>query len=266
MSFLENLKAKIQLDRLVQQILSTMRETPGQRRLDKKLTKTLLEATDVEHRRARDLDLYVRPLEGEIMEVLVFDNELAIYHSTVEDVAMRRSPDWKEMFSFRNIKKILNDQDVVVSKGKESIRFLHSSALTLLDLSYTKDDLAQLVKEASLALESRSLVPIEESLDLFFELLDYQAVSVGMLEDHFQVFARPKTNGGEVARFEHPVVLNEQKLSVSLKKGSFSPRDDLDLAWLMQCAQGEKVADLENVEVFNFLAKLALEKAVSSTQ
>ena len=78
MSFIENLRAKIQLDRLVQKILSTMRETPGQRRLDKELTKKLIEATDLVFVRSRDLDLYVRPLEGEISEVLVFDNELPI--------------------------------------------------------------------------------------------------------------------------------------------------------------------------------------------
>ena len=87
MPFIENLNAKIRLDRLVQQVLSTMIETPGQRRLDKELTKKLLEATDLEYRRVRDLDLYERPLEGETREVLVFDNELAIYHTTVDDVA-----------------------------------------------------------------------------------------------------------------------------------------------------------------------------------
>ena len=266
MPFIENLKAKIRLDRLVQQVLSTMRETPGQRRLDKKLTKKLLEATDLEYRRVRDLDLYERPLEGEMREVLVFDNELAIYHTTLEDVAMRKSPEWKEMFSYKNIKKILDDQDVVVSKGKESISSLHTRALAFLDLSYTREDLVQLVEEGRLALESRSLVQIEESLELFFELLGFQVVSLGMLVDHFQVFARPKTNGGKVDQFENLVVLDEEGFSISLKRGSFTPQNDLDLAWLMQCVRGEETADLQNVEVFDFLAELALQESQTKKQ
>jgi hypothetical protein len=86
--------------------------------LDKGLTQKLLEMTDLEHKKVRDLDLYVRPLEGESMEVLVFDNELPIYHTTVADVALRKSPVWKEIFSIKNIKKVMDDKDVIVSKGK----------------------------------------------------------------------------------------------------------------------------------------------------
>jgi len=32
----------------------------------------------------------------------------------VADVALRKSPHWKQMFSIRNIKKIMNDQDVIL--------------------------------------------------------------------------------------------------------------------------------------------------------
>jgi hypothetical protein len=45
MSFKENLRAKINLDGLLRKITSTIRETPGQRRLDKGLTQELLEMT-----------------------------------------------------------------------------------------------------------------------------------------------------------------------------------------------------------------------------
>jgi len=76
MSFKENLKAKIKLDRLLRKISATIRETPGQRRLDKRLTQELINMTNLEYKKVRDLHLYVRPFEGEIMEVLVFDNEL----------------------------------------------------------------------------------------------------------------------------------------------------------------------------------------------
>jgi hypothetical protein len=98
-------------------------------------------------------------------------------------------------------------------------------------------------------------------LDLLFELLDFQLLSLEALEPRFQSFARPKPNGGAVPTFEHLILFNEENLSLGLKKGSFSPQSDLDLAWVMQYARGEKTADLQGTDVFGFLAGLALEKA-----
>ena len=261
MSFKENLKAKIKLDRLLRKISATIRETPGQRRLDKRATQELIDMTDLEYKKTRDLHLYVRPLEGEVMEVLVFDNELPIYHTTVEDVALRKSPEWKEMFSIKNIKKIMNDQDVIVSKGKDSLMRIHDSAVALLDLTYTRDDLAELVADGRQGLEQKSLEKVQESFDLFFELLDYQPVSLGILEHDLQIFARLKTNGGKATLFEDPIFFDEDSFALGLRKGTFSPQKDLDLAWVMQYAQGEKAGDLQGPEVFQFLADLAMEKA-----
>ena len=82
------------------------------------------------------------------MEVAVLDNELPIYHTTVADVTLRKSPYWQQMFSIRNVMKIMNDQDVIASKGKESLKRLRVNALALLDLTYTRDDLAPLLEDA----------------------------------------------------------------------------------------------------------------------
>jgi hypothetical protein len=260
MSFKENLKAKITLDALLRKLTSTIRETPGQRRLDKGRAQELLEMTDLEPKKVRDLDLYVRPLEGETMEVLVFDNELPIYHTTVADVALRKSPVWKEIFSIRNIKKVMDDKDVIVSKGKESLNRLYDDALARLDLSYTGDDLALLVEDARRGLEQKSLEQIQESFDLFFTLLHFQPVSLGILQDDIEVFARPKANGGVTKTFEYPIFFNDESFLLGLKKGTISPQSDLDLAWVMQYSQGEEAADLQGVEVFEFLAALALKE------
>ena len=261
MSFKENLKAKIKLDRIFQSLVSTVREPPGRRWLDKELAKELLARTDFEHKKVRDLHLYIRPLKGEIMEVAVLDNELPIYHTTVDDVTLRKSPYWQQMFSIRNVRKIMNDHDVIVSKGKESLKRLHASALALLDLTYTRDDLALLVEDGRRGLEKNSISEIQESLDLFFELLDFQSLSLEVLEPHFQSFARPKVNGGVVPAFEHLVLFNEENCSLGLKKGAFSPQNDSDLAWVLQRARGEERADLQDTEVLEFLAELAVPKA-----
>lgn len=263
MSFKENLKAKINLYRLLQKLVSTIREPPGKRWLDKVLTQELLDMTDLKHEKVSYLHLYIRPLEGEIMEVLVFDNELPIYHTTVADVALRKSPHWKQMFSIRNIKKIMNDQDVIISKGKESLKRLHANAMALLDLTYTRDDLTLLMEDARQGLDQKSIAQIQESFDLFFELLDFQPVSLGVLEQDLQIFAGPKLNGGAVPAFEHLILFDEETLSLGLKKGAFSPENDLDLAWVMQYVRGEKTADLKGIDVFKFLVELALDKAQS---
>ena len=263
MSFKENLKAKINLDRLLQKLVSTIREPPGKRWLDKVLTQELLDMTDLKHEKVSYLHLYLRPLEGEIMEVLVFDNELPIYHTTVADVALRKSPYWQQMFSIRNIRKIMNDQDVIISKGKESLKSLHANAMALLDLTYTRDDLTLLLEDARQGLDQKSIAQIQESFDLFFELLDFQPVSLGVLEQDLQIFAGPKLNGGAVPAFEHLILFDEETLSLGLKKGAFSPENDLDLAWVMQYVRGEKTADLKGIDVFKFLVELALDKAQS---
>jgi hypothetical protein len=67
MSLKENLKTKIKLDRILQSLVSTVREPPARRWLDKELTKELLAMTDFEHKKMRDLHLYIRPLEGKLM-------------------------------------------------------------------------------------------------------------------------------------------------------------------------------------------------------
>ncbi len=261
MSFKENLKAKIKLDRLLKKLVSTIREPPGRWWLDKVLAQDLLDMTDFEHKKVSNLHLYVRPLKGEIMEVVVFDNELPIYHTTVADVALRKSPYWQEMFSIRNIKKIMNHHDVLVSEGKESLKRLHANALLKLDLTYTRDDLELLLDDARSGLERKSIKEIQESFALFFELLDFEPMSLGVPEQDLQAFARPKLNGGDVPSFEHLLLFNEKDLSLGLKKGAFSPESDSDLAWVMQYVRGREPADLQGIDVFEFLGYLALEKS-----
>jgi hypothetical protein len=58
MSFKENLKARIKLDSLLEKLVFTMREAFETRRLDKALTQELLDMTDFEPMKARNLHLY----------------------------------------------------------------------------------------------------------------------------------------------------------------------------------------------------------------
>ena len=61
--------------------------------------------------------------------------------------------------------------------------------------------------------------------------------------------------------FEHLVLFNEENQSLGLKQGAFSPQSDSDLGWVMEYARGEETADLQGIDVFEFLAELAAVKA-----
>lgn len=261
MPFKENLKSKVKVDGLLRELVSTMKEPPGKWWVDKPLVQELVEMTDFEYKKFRDLHLYLRPLKDEIMEVLVFDNELAIYHTTVADVALRKSPFWQEIISIRNIKKIMNHHDVLVSTGKASLKRIHANAVALLDLTYTRDDLALLVEDARKCLERNSTGEIKYLLDLFVDLLDFEPLLLDVLDQDVQLFAGPGHKDGSVPAFEHLILFHKETKSLGLKKGAFSPEDDVDLSWAMRYASGEKTADLTGIDVFKFLAELAFEKA-----
>ena len=259
MSFKENLKAKMKIDKLVKKLVSTMKEPPGRWWLDKELAQELLSMTDFEHEKVRDLELYVRPSADEVMEVLVLDNALPIYRTTVNDVVLRKSPCWHEMVSIRNIQKIMNDKDVLISKGKASLERLHVDALALLDLTYTGDDMALLLEDARLGLDGKSIERIQGCLELFFVLLNFEPIFFGPTDHELQLFARPKSGSGTVSAFEHLILLDEETLFLGMKRGDFSPERDLDLDWFGQYVRGEEAADLQGMDVFEFLSELALE-------
>jgi hypothetical protein len=69
----------------------------------------------------------------------------------------------------KNIRKIMNHHDVLVSKGKEPLTKIHANAL------------------ARRGLEHKSIAHIQESFDLFFNLLDFQLVSLDLLDQNLQV-------------------------------------------------------------------------------
>ena len=123
-----------------------------------------------------------------------------------------------------------------------------------------------MLEDARSGLERKSIEQIEESLDLFVDILDFDPLFLDVLDQDLKVFARPKLNDGAHSTFEHLILFDKETLSLGLKKGDFSPQNDLDLAWVMQYARGEKTADLRGIDVFKFLGELALDKVQNQSQ
>jgi hypothetical protein len=261
MSFKENLLKKIRIDKLVDHIISTIGPVDSDKKVDKQAMRTLVEMAPYEMRKERDLELYIK-LNGpeEKKRILVLDNDLSIYHTNPEDVALRKSPTVKEMISIRNIIKILNDGDVVKSKKEESVKIIQKECVQQLNLDYAESDIDQIKNDGKAALDWDDKEGVIESLELFAELLDLAPPSKVFKLDNFKMFG--KLNEGEKGEiFYGPIILyslikNELKL-IEKKIGSY---DKAGIEMLHQIAKGNEKASKEKFEVFDYLKTAVSQK------
>ena len=174
MSFKENLLKKIEIDRLAAKVITSLGPVDSGRKVDKEAKRTLLEIAGYTHRKERDLDLYLEDDTAEKGYILVLDNDLTIYDTSIEDVIIRKSPYVKDMISIRNIVKILNDKDVVISKKEESLKHVQQACIETLDLSYNASDISDLAIDGVASIESNYADGVIEVIDMFAELLGYK--------------------------------------------------------------------------------------------
>lgn len=174
MSFQENLLRKIELERLASRVITSIGTEQSRHPVDKEGMRRLLELSPYQYKQERDLDLYVKTVEGELEMILVLDNELPMFRSTVKDVVTRRSPKTLEMWNFRTIRKILVDSDIKMSTRGESVETVLRDAVGQLDLTYTDKDIENLAKEGMAWLAGSDASGVEKTLTLFGALLGYQ--------------------------------------------------------------------------------------------
>jgi len=261
MSFKENLLKKIRIDKLADQIISTIGPIDSEKKVDKQAMRTLIEMAPYEMRKERDLELYIKKNGPEEKKrILVLDNDLSIYHTNMEDVALRKSPTVKEMVSIKNIIKILNDSDVVKSKKEESVNIIQQECIQQLNLDYTESDIDQIKYDGKAALDWNDKDGVVESLELFAELLDFAPPPKVFRLDNFKMFGKIyEGEKGEI--FYGPIILyslikNELKL-VEKKIGSY---DKTGIEMLHQIAKGNEKANKDKFEVFEYLNTAVLQK------
>ncbi|MDO9565485.1 MAG: hypothetical protein Q7J15_01895 [Candidatus Desulfaltia sp.] len=198
MSFKENLLKKIKIDKMTKIVLNSIGTPESGRKLDKQTMRSLLKMGSYQLIQERDLDLYVLQENGDLKRILVLDNGLAIYKTTVEDVVLRKSPIVKEMLNIRNIIKILNDKDVVLSKREGSLKTIQKECVDMLDLSYNESDIEEIEKHGAAALETGDADGVIEALTLFAELLGYSPPPKAMKTgDHHIIGALSKGKNNE---------------------------------------------------------------------
>ena len=265
MSFRENLLKKIRIKFLGRRILASMGSVDSGKRTDTHAVRELLGMSPYTHHEERDLDLYVQKTDGEKYRIIVLGNDLPMYLTTIEDVVMRRSPTIKEMISIRNAVKILNDKDVRVKKGSETLETIQKECIDLLDLNYKETDLTAIAKEGAASLDNAYQDGIIESLTLFGELLGYQDPPKKLAIEHFYISGL-STQKSKEGNFFGPMVLYG-KIHNELKffEGRLPLADKEKIELVHQMAKGMAPVSVEGPDVFQTLVQAVLNLKKSSS-
>ena len=260
MSFKENLLAKLKIDRLAGTVIASLKPVEGATKVDKAAMRTLLEMSAYQYQKARDLDLYVQDIDDRLKKVLVLDGELPIYQTTIDDVAMRKSPLIKEMVKIRNIIKILKDSDVKVSRKDDSVKAVQNECIEQLDLSFGESDIAEIAADGRASLERDYSDGVIECLDLFSELLDYKPPPKPFRLSRNHITGELQTKAaGEVA-YGPMVIYNMVHGSLKLIDDRISSFDKPKIELVQEIAAGDQKAALDGPEVFDHLKQLVLAK------
>jgi len=173
MSLKENLLKKIEINQLTRTVLASVGPVGSMKKVDKTAMSRLLETAGYQENKERDLILFSREDRPGKSRILVLDNELPLYLTTIEDVVMRKSPTVKEIISIRNAIKIINDSDVVISRREKSVETIQNECIDTLDLAFTREDLDEIEKEGVTALKASDSEGVTQCISLFSELLGY---------------------------------------------------------------------------------------------
>ncbi len=251
MGFKENLLKKMEIDRMAAQITASLGTPDSGRRIDKALARTFLAEAGYEKLTARDLELYRLPPQNAQARILVLDNDLPIYATTPEDVTLRKSPIVKEMLNIRNVFKILNDSDVLLSKKGDSVQTVREEILAGLDLAFAPADIEAIYNDGRASIESKYAEGIEETLQIFAELLGWSAPPTVLRQDHSMIIGRPSNPPGTA--FGPTVVFNRMHLTLKLIRAAVVLKDEEALTDYRQVVSGASPADATGHDALAFL-------------
>jgi len=258
MSFKENLLKKIQIDKMTKQVIASIGPIDSGRKIDKKIMRELLEMAGYSYKRKRDLDLYIEDVGAEKTRILVLDNDLSIYNTSVYDVAMRKSPTVKEMMNPFNVVKILKDTDVVMSKKEDSVKTIQKECIANLDLSFNASDIDDILTDGAASLDKAYADGVSECLDLFAEILNFTDAPKAFGIRHHKILGAltQKESGEEMfgPLVIYSMIHNTLKL-IDQQVGSF---DKGKIEFIQHVAAGKEKASAEGLDVFQYLKSAAL--------
>ena len=262
MSFKENLLTKIRIDRLAAKVIASIGPAESGRKVDRDAMRILLEMSPYAYQKARDLELYVEEIDQDQKKILVLDNELPIYKTTIEDVAMRKSPLIKEMVKIRNIIKILKDADVKLSRKEESVKAIQKDCIDQLDLSFDESDIDEIARDGQASLERDYAEGAIECLELFAELLDYRPAPKAFQLGRHKILGRLAPGAGGEVLYGPMIIYSLIHGTLKLIEAQISSFDKSKIELIQQVAAGKQKAAVEGTEVFEYLKSTVLKKNV----
>ncbi len=257
MGFRENLLKKVRINQLSEAILGSLGPPDSGRRMDRDAMRRLLEMGGYHYQKERDLDLYILNAG----EILALDNELKIYNTTAQEIALRKSPTVKEMVSIRNAIKILNDKDVVVSRKADTVLRIQKELIAALDLSFVAADIESLARDGSEALKNGYAEGVVEILSLFAELLGFQKAPGIFQISHHHIWGKVARSGTGELVFGPLVMFGLMHNSLKMIEKSIGSLDREGLAHFHQAARGESHGDPAADKVWQSLKAAVMKTA-----
>jgi len=258
MSFKENILKKIEVNRLADRVTDSLRPRGDIHKIDKASMRRLLDMAGYRRIEERDLELYVPEGDTDPKKILVLDNGLAVYQTTVADVAMRKSPTVKEMISIRNVIKILKDDDVVISRKGNSVEAVRQACIDALDLSFTEADLDSIRLDGAASLESDYPDGVIESIDIFAELLGYGPPPKAFKLRHCKVTGAVSTKPGGEILYGPIVLFSLIHHFLKLIDTPISSFDGKKMEYFHRIADDREKAPVEGPDVFRYLMEAAV--------
>ncbi len=259
MSLKENLLRKKEIEKLARQVLASLKPTDFGVKLNRRAMRKMLTWAGYERRDRRDLELWIRPQAEPAQKryIIVLDGELKCYHTTIDDVVLRKSPTVKEMISIRNAIKILNDKDVVVTKAAGTLQAVKEELLAGLNLEVTPEGVAEIVAEGRQALENRYPEGVTEALELLADLLGWSPAPKGLTPPHTRI--RGRSDGAE--RFGPLVLYAPARSYLCLLENTLATGDPGTAELLGDLAAGKERTAIEGPAVWDKLESMVLEAA-----
>ncbi|MGD8882728.1 MAG: hypothetical protein PVI82_12605 [Desulfobacterales bacterium] len=262
MSFKENLLAKIKINRLAAKVIDSIGPAESGRKVDRDAMRGLLEMSPYQNQKVRDLDLYVEESDQDQKKIFVLDNELPIYKTTIEDVALRKSPLIKEMVKIRNIIKILKDSDVKLSRKEDSVKAIQDDCIGRLDLSFNESDIDEIARDGQASMERDYSDGVIECLELFAELLDYRPAPKAFQLGRHKIFGALAPGAGGEVLYGPMIIYSLIHGTLKLIDEQISSFDQTKIERVQQVAAGKQKAAVEGPEVFAYLKNTVLQKNV----
>ena len=192
--------------------------------------------------------------------ILVLDNKLPIFQSTVKDVVTRRSPRTLEMWNFRTIRSILVDSDIKASIRAKSVETVLMDAVAQLDLTYTDTDIKSLAREGMAWLTGNNAGGVKKSLALFGALLGYQEPPYELGLAHTVCYGISTSGLDNDTTFGPLVLYRPDDNTLAWINESLSQADRKQMEFLRSVAVGKTSVPVTGDAVFQMLQKNVLEQ------